>query len=187
VVNRAELHAAHRKYALDGRLVFRDEVRSVIESSHQRALEATARAFLRDNSQMLLRAGAERSEFHGSPETSEGFVQAGYGRELQGFMGGVQAMLDGIGEDVSERAGVEARINWNATSALYARWIVADEPGRDNAVYARLEFSPTRRAWVTLGYGWGNVGDGPYMLDDVDAIPGPDAGDVVTITVRGDF
>jgi hypothetical protein len=187
VTNSAGLYVSHRRYALDGRFVWRDEVRSVIESSRRRSLEASVRAFLRDNSQMLLRAGAQRREFHGREESDAGFVQGGYRRELQRFMGGVQAMLDGIGQDATARAGVEARVNWNATSALYARWIVSDQADRSDALYARLEFRPSRRTWVTLAYGWSEAGDSPYMLDDRDALPARQTRDALTLTVRGDF
>jgi hypothetical protein len=187
VSNSAGLYATHRRYAVEGRLLWRDETRFVIEDARVRSLEATARAFLRDNSQMLLRAGIERREFQGREEYDAGLVQGGYRRELQRFMGGVQAMLDGIGDDMTPRAGVEARVNWSATSALYARWIVAGEEERPSALYARLEFRPTGRTWVTVAYGWGNVGDSPYMLDDIDPIPSSGTRDAFTVTVRGDF
>ncbi|HEU4363917.1 MAG TPA: hypothetical protein VFT13_00475 [Candidatus Krumholzibacteria bacterium] len=187
VAHAAGLYAAHSRYALDGRLWWRDEKRSVLEDSRRRTVEATARAFLRDNSQMLLRAVAERREFDGSEESDAGSVQAGYRRDLQRFMGGVHAMLDGIGDDASARAGVEARVNWSATSALYARWIVAGDTDRAEAVYARLEFRPSARTWVTVAYGWSEVGDAPYMLEDRDGLPAHDTRDVVTLTVRGDF
>lgn len=187
VLNEAGLYAAHRRYALDGRLVFRDEVRSVLENARRRTVEGSARTFLRDNSQMLLRAVAERREFYGREESDVAFVQGGYRRDLQRFMGGVHAMLDGIGADASARAGVEARVNWSATSALYARWILAGDTGRAEAVYARLEFRPGARTWVTVAYGWSDVGDSPYMLDDSDSLPAHEVRDVVTITVRGDF
>ncbi len=185
--NSAGLYATHRLYAVEGRLFWKDETRFEIEDARVRSLEASARAFLRDNSQLLLRAGVQRREFHGREESNAGLVQGGYRRELQRFMGGVQAMLAGIGEDIAPRAGVEARLNWSATSALYARWILADESERASAIYARLEFRPTGRTWVTVAYGWGSVGDAPDMLDDRDAIPAADTRDVVTVTVRGDF
>jgi hypothetical protein len=187
VSNSAGVYATHRRYAVEGRLVWRDETRFVLEDARIRSLEATARAFLRDNSQMLLRAGVQRREVEGREEYDAGLVQGGYRRELQRFMGGIQAMLDDIGDDVAPRAGVEARINWNATSALYARCIVAGAGERVSAVYARLEFRPGTRTWVTVAYGWSGVGDSPYMLDDLDPIPSRATRDVFTVTVRGDF
>ncbi len=187
VCNSAGLYASHRRYALDGRLQWRDETRYTLESSRRRGLEATARAFLNDNSQFLLRAAAERREFHGSEEYDAGLVQGGYRRELQRFMGGVQLMLDGIGQDATPRAAIEARLNWSATSAFYARWMLAGRPEEGDAVYARLEFRPTDRTWVTLAYGWSDAGDSPYLFDDRATLP-PSAGyDVITLTVRGDF
>ncbi len=168
VTSSTGLYASHRRHALDARLVFRDESRFVLENSRRRTVEATARAFIIDNSQMLIRAAAERREFHGREESDAGFVQAAYRRELQGFMGGIHAMVDGIGEDAAVKTGVEARVNWSPTSALYARWIVTDRAGRTDALYARFEFRPTARAWVTLAYGWSGIGDSPYVLDDRD-------------------
>jgi hypothetical protein len=187
VANEVGVYASHRRYALDGRIVYRDELRHTLESSRTRSLEATARAFLRDNSQMLVRGGMERREFRGRDEREAGFVQAGYRRELQRFMGGVHALLDGIGDDAVAWTGVETRINWNPTSALYARCILADQSGRTGALYARLEFRPTTRTWVTIAYGWAGAGDGPYLFDGRDAFPAASERDLVSVTIRGDF
>jgi hypothetical protein len=185
VTNEAGLYSAHSRYALDGRLVYRDQQRFAWEDADIRTLEASARAFLRDNSQLLLRGGIERRTSDGVEERDDGFVAAGYRRELQRFMGGAVAMLDRIGRDETVRAGVEARINWNATSALYTRWIVVNQSGRPAAPFARLEFRPTSRAWVTLAYGWADRGDGPFPLED--PLPSAAERDVFTFTVRGDF
>lgn len=116
-----------------------------------------------------------------------GVVHASYRRSLQRFMGGVDALVDEIGEDPVTRVGIETRINWNATSALYLRWMATGAIERSDAVYARLEFRPTARTWVTFAYGRENAGDGPYFLEDDDALPTVDTEDVFTITVRGDF
>ena len=102
-------------------------------------------------------------------------------------MAGIHALVDDIGQNAVTRIGAEARINWNATSALYLRWITSSAQARSDALYARLEFTPTRRTWVTIAYGRATVGDGPYFLEDDDALPTVDTEDVLTVTVRGDF
>jgi hypothetical protein len=190
-LNRLGLYLSHRQYALDGRVVvFEGEgpAQAVVLDREDRGVAASARAFLNDNSEMNLRGAMVESDY--GPTTDErttGVVHASYRRSLQRFMGGVDALVDEIGKDAVTRVGLETRINWNATSALYLRWMVSNAVERADAVYARLEFRPTARTWVTIAYGRDTTGDGPYFLEDEDALPTIDTEDVVTITVRGDF
>jgi len=182
--NRLGLYVSHRQYALDGRVVAFDDGGNDFDRT--RGITASARAFLKDNSEMNVRAAlVERGPYY--DDQTSGVVHASYRRSLQRFMSGIDALVDDIGIDAVTRVGAEARINWNATSALYLRWIVSDAIDRSDAVYARLEFRPTTRTWVTLAYGRATVGDGPYFLEDDDALPTAQSDDVVTITVRGDF
>jgi hypothetical protein len=51
----------------------------------------------------------------------------------------------------------------------------------------RLEFRPTRRAWLTLGYGRQSRGDDVYFIEDRDVMPANNSGNVVTLQVRGDL
>jgi hypothetical protein len=48
------------------------------------------------------------------------------------------------------------------------RWIVTEPSGGSDALWMRLEFRPTRRAWVTLGYGRESRGDEAYFIEDRD-------------------
>jgi len=185
--NRLGVYVSHRQYALDGRVVlFNDEIRDL---SKIRGITASGRAFLRDNSEMYLRgAVVEQRPYNYFPEKeTTGVVHASYRRSLQRFMGGIDALVDDIGLDAATRVGVETRVNWSSTGALYLRWIVTSVVERSDAVYARLELRPTARTWVTLAYGRPTTGDGPYFLEDGDAIPTIDTEDVFTVTVRGDF
>ena len=116
-----------------------------------------------------------------------GFVHAAYTRELSEFMGSVHVLMDDIGEDATTSAGAEVRLNWNATSAITGRWIVTDRAGGSDAIWVRLEFRPTRRAWVTLAYGRETRGDDVYFLEDNDVMPAVDAGHAITLSVRGDL
>lgn len=183
----AWLDWSHRRYAVDTRLEFRDESRFRTLDASRRSLAATTRAFLRDNYDALIRGGLLRSETTFVSRDAEGFVHVGFGRSLQRFSGRVHAMVDHIGTESVASAGAEARVNWSATGALYARWIVRDAAPRTQSVYARLEFRPTRRTWFTIGYGRDAVGDGPYFLEDSDLPPTPDSDDVFTLIVRGDL
>lgn len=183
-LHRLGLYASHRRYALDGRVVFYDAQRFGFE---ERGVAATADAFLRDNSELYLRTTvADGTQADGSVR-SAGVVHASYRRSLQRFMGGIDALVDEIGIDAATRVGVETRVNWNSTSAVYLRWMVAGAVERADAVYARFEFRPTARAYVTVAYGRATTGDGPYFLEDRDAFPTVDTEDVITVTVRGDF
>ena len=190
LLHRLGLYLSHRHSALDGRLVvFSGE--SPADSSalpqEARGIEASARAFLKANSEMNLRGVlVDRTRDDGEERTT-GVVHASYRRSLQQFMGGVDARVDEIGEDAVTRVGIEVRINWNATSALYLRWMATGALERSDAAYARLEFRPTARTWVTLAYGRATAGDGPYFVEDNDALPTTDTEDVFTLTVRGDF
>jgi len=198
-LHRLGVYVSHRRYALDGRIVAFAH-RALSERfgptfinfagvyREYEGIEASARAWLRDNSEMNVRVVLIDPEDDplASDETT-GAVHAIYRRSLPGFMGGVSALVDGIGVDAQTHVGAEMRINWNATSAFYMRWIASDDVERSDAIYARLEFRPTLRTWVTLAYGRESVGEGPYFLEDDDSLPTTDTEDAVTITVRGDF
>jgi hypothetical protein len=186
VTNRAWVDWAHRRYALDARLAAARVVRSTFDESTRRGIDLTTRARLLNNSELLLRAGARREELVTGKESS-GFVHGAYSRELREFMGGIHLLVDDIGEDTNVAAGAEIRLNVNATSAISGRWIVSDHAGGSDALWMRLEFRPTRRAWVTLGYGRENRGDDAYFIEDRDAMPATDSGNVVTLSVRGDL
>jgi hypothetical protein len=185
VARGAWLDWSHRRYALDARLAWREETRFEFLEATRHSLELSAHAHLRDNSDMLVRAGVARDDAHDGEDA--GLVHVGYGRGLQRFSGRVDAMVDRIGVASVASAGVEGRVNWNATSALYLRWIVRDAPPWTQAVFARLEFRPTRRTWFTVGYGRAVVGDDPYFLEENDWAPAPDSDGVVTFSVRGDL
>lgn len=190
LLHRLGLYVSHRHSALDGRVILFDGQRDGPLGASQyeaRGIEASARAFLKDNSEMNLRGAWVDRTRDDDEVRATGVVHASYRRSLQRFMGGVDALVDEIGEDPVTRVGIETRINWNATSALYLRWMATGAIERSDAVYARLEFRPTARTWVTFAYGRENAGDGPYFLEDDDALPTVDTEDVFTITVRGDF
>jgi hypothetical protein len=185
--HRLGLYLSHSRYALDGRVVLFDGERFAAPNYDERGVAASARAFLRDNSDVYVRGAVVDRTRDDDGERTSGVVHASYRRSLQRFMGGIDALVDDIGLDAATRVGVETRVNWSATGALYLRWIVSGAVERSDAVYARLEFRPTARAWVTLAYGRDTTGDGPYFLEDGDALPTLATEDVVTITVRGDF
>ncbi len=188
-LHRLGLYASHRRYALDGRVVLFDGEAPAPAGARfeDKGVAASARAFLRDNSDVNLRAALVDRTRDDDVARKSGVVHASYHRSLARFMGGIDALVDDIGIDAATRVGVETRLNWNATSALYLRWIVAGEVERSDAVYARLEFRPSARTWLTVAYGRATTGDGPYFLEDGDALPTADTEDVLTITVRGDF
>ncbi len=185
------LYVSHGQYALDGRVVLfagENPPQAGVLPREDRGVAASARAFLNDNSEANVRAALVEYDYGGYyDDQTAGVVHASYRRSLQRFMGGIDALVDDIGHDAVARVGAEMRINWSATSALYLRWITSAAVERADAVYARLEFRPTARTWVTLAYGRATTGDGPYFLEDRDAIPTIDSEDVVTVTVRGDF
>ncbi|HKW12886.1 MAG TPA: hypothetical protein VJS69_00220 [Candidatus Krumholzibacteria bacterium] len=186
VTNRAWVDWAHRRYALDARLAAARVVRTGFENSTRRGIDFTARARTLDNAEWLFRAGAQREELATGKE-SDGFLHAAYTRELREFMGGIHVLVDDIGQETSTSAGAELRLNWSSTAAVSGRWIVTDRPGGSDALWMRLEFRPTRRAWVTLGYGRQSRGDDPYFIEDRDVMPGTGTGNVVTLSVRGDL
>ena len=63
--------------------------------------------------------------------------------------------------------------------------------GRDfdvnETIFARLEYRPSNRIFLTFGYGWSFVGDGPFLLEDPDFNLSGQESAVYTVTVRGDF
>jgi hypothetical protein len=177
---------AHRRYALDARLAAERVERRTFDDRTLRDIVLTARAQTIDNAQWLLRAGALRDDLPTGRESS-GFVHAAYTRELREFMGGIHVLVDRLGQDASASAGAELRLNWSSTAAVSGRWIVTDRPGGSDALWMRLEFRPTRRAWLTLGYGRQSRGDDVYFIEDRDVMPANNSGNVVTLQVRGDL
>ncbi|HET6462235.1 MAG TPA: hypothetical protein VFH33_00420, partial [Candidatus Krumholzibacteria bacterium] len=186
VTNRAWVDWAHRRYALDARLAATRVVRTAFDESTRRLIDLTTRARLVNNSELLFRAGAQREELATGKESS-GFVHGAYSRELREFMGGIHLLVDDIGDDTNVAAGAELRLNVSSTAAVSGRWIVTERTGGSDALWMRLEFRPTRRAWVTLGYGRQNRGDDAYFIEDRDVMPGTGTGNVVTLQVRGDL
>jgi hypothetical protein len=184
--NRAWVDWAHRRYALDARLAAERVERRTFDDRTLRDIVLTARAQTIDNAQWLLRAGALRDDLPTGRESS-GFVHAAYTRELREFMGGIHVLVDRLGQDASASAGAELRLNWSSTAAVSGRWIVTDRPGGSDALWMRLEFRPTRRAWLTLGYGRQSRGDDVYFIEDRDVMPANNSGNVVTLQVRGDL
>ena len=187
-VNRGWIDWAHARYALDARLGGHYIERASVPSDqrYQRGLDLTTRARLIDNAELLLRGGANRDDTRPTDET-RGFVHAAYTRELREFRGGVHALVRDIGHDPTVAAGADIRINWSATGAVSGRWIIVDEAGGSDAFWVRVEYRPTRRSWVTLAYGRETRGDDVYFLEDRDAPPAIDAGNVITLSVRGDL
>ena len=187
-INRGWIDWAHARYALDARLAGHYIERTDVPPDQRftRGVDLTTRARLIDNAEVLLRGGANRDDTHPTDET-RGFVHAAYTRELREFRGGVHALVRDIGHDPSVSAGADIRLNWSATGAISGRWIIVDEAGGSDALWVRLEYRPTRRSWVTLAYGRETRGDDVYFLEDRDAPPAIDAGNVITLTVRGDL
>jgi hypothetical protein len=186
VTQRAWVDWAHRRYALDARLSAHRVEQTFAETSVRRGVDVTARARLTDNSEWLVRGGAARDETIDGDEDF-GFGHAAYSRELSEFSGGLHAMVDDIGVDAVFSAGAEVRLNWSATGAVTGRWIIVDQAGGSDAFWVRMELRPTRRTWVTLGYGRESRGDDVYFLEDRDAPPSIDTGNAITISVRGDL
>jgi hypothetical protein len=186
VVHRAWVDWAHRHYALDARLSAHRAEETVLASRERSGIDLTARARMADNAEWLVRGGIERVELAAGDETG-GFTHVAYTRELREFLGGIHALVEDVGVDARVAAGAEVRFNWSATGAVSGRWIVSDDFGGSDAVWVRVEFRPTRRAWLTLAYGRETRGDDAYFLEDRDALPAEDAGGVVTLSVRGDL
>lgn len=186
VTSRAWVDWAHRRYALDARLAAYRQEQSASETSTRRGIDLTARARMLDNSEWLVRAGARRDETPLADDTW-GFAHAAYTRELREFRGGVHVLVDELGMDPAVAAGADVRMNLGATAAVSGRWIIVDESGASDAYWLRLEFRPTRRAWVTMAYGRETRGDDVYFLEDRDAPPTRSAGNAITLSVRGDL
>ena len=57
----------------------------------------------------------------------------------------------------------------------------------NETIFARLEYRPSNRIFLTFGYGHSFVGDGPFLLEDPDFNLSGLESAVYTVTVRGDF
>lgn len=189
VSNTTGLFLRHRRYALDGRLVYEKRVRSgTFEGSNERLL-GQARALLANGSEVYLRAAVGHRDESGGRRTNDNFVHAALQRSMRRVQAGVHAMIQNIDDgDFDRRFAVEARVNWTASVAIYGRVLASQEAGFGNdAVYCRLEIRPVDHVFATLGFGRGVIGDGPYVVEDPDVGLAGSIESVYTLSVRGDF
>lgn len=71
--------------------------------------------------------------------------------------------------------------------SIYGRVIANEEAASSDAVFCRLELRPVDYVFATIGYGRSYIGDGPYVVEDLDVGPSGATESVYTITIRGDF
>jgi hypothetical protein len=188
VSNETGLFFRHRRHALDGRLVYKKRVRSTFLSRSAERLEGQARALLKNGSEVYLRAAVGHRDEPDGRRRNDNFIHAALQRSLRRVEAGVHAMVVDIDDgEFDRRFAVEARINWSASVSIYGRLIANEEAASNDAVFCRLELRPAKHVFATIGYGRRYIGDGPYVVEDLDVGPTGNTESVYTFSVRGDF
>jgi hypothetical protein len=188
VSNTAGLFVRHRTLAIDGRLVYRKRVRHRFISLTTEHLEAHARVFLNDGSEVYVRGAVGHRDEPGDVRTNDNFIHAALHRSMGRLEAGAHVMARDIEDgDFQRRFGLEARINWNARTSVYVRLISTEDATSHDAAFCQLEVRPARHVFATIGYGRRAIGDGPYVVEDLDLGDTGDIESVYTFSVRGDF
>jgi len=188
VSSRAGLYLEHRRTAVNGRLVYRRERLDSVGGEGREWVEGSARALFTNNVDTFVR-GALGSRSDGlEGKRNEGFLHAGFRRNLRKFTGGLYGMgLHTEGAGTSLRWGAEMRVNISASTAFYGRLINNEAAASNDAVYVRFEFRPVMHVFAVFSYGRDWIGDDPFLLEDRDITASGPADNVYTVSVRGDF
>ena len=182
------LYFAAARVSLDGRLVFgrRQRTRGGLEKTD--VMGASLRALLKNGTELLLRARRSKTHDLTPVTTRDEFIHAAVHRSRRKLHAGVHAMLrDQGGNGVDARAAWDTQVNVTTSMSMYVRLVTSDDLIGSNALFWRIDLRPTNFLFASLGYGRPFVGDGPYVLEDLDVGRTGAMDKVYTITVRGDF
>jgi hypothetical protein len=188
VNSRVGLYLAHRRTAVNARLMYRRADMRLPGGSDREWVEGSLRGIFTNNVDAFLRGAVAKIDDPVEGTGNEGYVHAGFRRNLRKFTGGLYAMgLRGAGGVTSTRWGAEMRVNISAGTAFYARLVDNEAAASNDGVFVRIEYRPVLHVFAVFSYGRNWIGDGPYMLEDRDITESGAADNVYSVSVRGDF
>jgi hypothetical protein len=174
--------------SLNGRIVYGKRTRSKLESEREESIEASVWARLKNDSEVFLRGGL--SETSGSfPYVDEhNYIHGAWRYAKKKLRTGVHLMLKDMDTIYSERRfACDAKLSFGGNMAVYWRAVIAQNADPKDVIYARFEYRPNRRLFLTAGYGRSIFGDDPFLLEDADISALIEDTPQYTFSLRGDF
>ncbi|MFH1755045.1 MAG: hypothetical protein ABIA59_05025 [Candidatus Latescibacterota bacterium] len=172
----------------NGRLVYTRQVRSRLEGETREKIEASAWACLNNGTEMFLRGGLGKTSGEYPFEDRNSVIHGAWRYRSRKLQSGVHAMWKNLRTDDSERRFAwDAKLALGSGMAVYCRALLSHNSEPRDAVYARFEFRPGQRLFVTASYGRSIFGDAPFLLEDPDIDTLSDITPQYAFSIRGDF
>jgi hypothetical protein len=174
--------------SLNGRLVYNKSVRSRLEDETRENIEASAWARLKNDSELFLRCGIGEASGSLPFVAKENFIHGAWQYGKKRLRTGVHFMLKDLDTIFSERRFAwDSKLSFGGNMAIYWRAVIAHNAKPRDAIYARFEYRPSRRLFLTAGYGRSIFGDDPFLLEDADIQAMSEVTPQYAFTIRGDF
>lgn len=172
---------------INGRLRYHTSQRFNLESETRDVVEGSVWGALRAGVWVVARGALAEIEEDGSPE-DHNLIHLGAERRIKELRSGVHFMWQDLGTLFSERRfAVDAKFPLSPNWGFYFRLIAARDFDLAQTSFARLDYRPTDRVFATLSYGRGDLGDGPFLIEDADIDLARGDTAVYRISIRGDF
>jgi hypothetical protein len=174
--------------SLNGRLIYSRRERSGWESVIRDNLEASVWAQLRNGSEVFLRGGVGEASGSAPFTTEDNYIHAAWRYEKSKLRTGIHFMLKDVDTIFSERRFAwDCKLAFGGNMAIYWRAVIAHNSEPMDAIYARFEYRPNQRLFLTAGYGRSIFGDDPFVLEDADIYTLREVTPQYSLSIRGDF
>ncbi len=173
--------------SVNGRLLYRRSERRGLETEESDFLEAGAWTALKNGMECFLRGGV--GQIDEQPfETKKNYIHAAVRYRVKKLHTGAHIMWNDLDTIYSER-----RFAWDGKMVLTPDWglhwrfLLTRNFTIGQATFFRLEYRPSNRIFVYIGYGRAYFGDDPFVLEDRDLGVLRSGLSQWVVTLRGDF
>ncbi len=174
--------------SLNGRLVYGKRLRSAWENETQENVEASVWVQLQNGSEVFLRGGVGETTGPFPFMDRNNFIHGAWQHAKGKLRTGVHFMLKDLDTIFSEeRFAWDCKLSFGGSMAVYWRAVIAHNAEPMDAIYGRFEYRPSRRLFLTAGYGRSIFGDDPFLLEDADIHALSEVTPQYTFSIRGDF
>lgn len=174
--------------SLNGRLVYNRRVRFGWENETDENVEASVWAQLKNSSEAFLRGRVGETTGPLSLEDRDNFIHGAWIYQKDKLRTGAHFMLKDLDTIFSERRYAwDCKLSFSGDMAVYWRALIAHNDSPSDALYARFEYRPNPRLFLTVGYGRHIFGDDPFLLEDADIATLREVTPRYTFSIRGDF
>lgn len=184
----AGAYFAAKDVSVDGRVVYRTQVRSALEDEEGEWLDAGVRAAFEGGLEGLLRGGAGKIRDEFVYETKKNFVHGALRYRIRRFHAGAHAAWSDAGTDYSAASYAwEGKVALNPAWGFHWRLLVGGDYAVGQSAFFRIEYRPSERVFAYAGYGRPGLGDDPFVLEDAQMGLLRTGHSEYTFVVRGDF